>query len=130
MTSFNALRLNTTAFNFTLNVEYTGGGDITNFAIRFRENDSTDWIPLETQVVPTSSPQSRRSWFGIVASAQFEAIVEVEFEVVIHNARGRSTGTMVVPQELGEYADLNQPIHTHYIAWIVHYRVDSMNYTV
>ena len=104
--SLSAIRLNDTAFNFTLDVLYTGAGtgtDLTLLNIRFREDDSSEeWVDYEDSVDLTRSPHHRNIWYAIVASEQFAAIEEVLFSVVIQNIVSRGI-TMTTRQLIGMY---------------------------
>ena len=87
---FRALRLNDTAFNLTLTVIYTGGGDIDTFAVRFREGRMSPWAPAGV-VAPIQSRLSSRLWYTVLSNSMFQSIEEPQFEVIIANTMGQST---------------------------------------
>ena len=80
-------------FNFTLEVFYTGGGDIEQFNI---QNDSSTFILLTT-VAPIQS-QTLRLWYAIVTDPVFDGLEEPRFEIIIVNAMEQS----IVQRVLGE----------------------------
>lgn len=92
--TFRALRVNSTAFNFTLQVTYTGGGDIVEFAVRLRENGQSTFIPLDT-LVPEQSQSNPRVWYAVLIDERFAQLVDPEFQVITSNFRGQSTSEPV-----------------------------------
>ena len=94
METFRALRVNSTAFNFTLEVTYTGGGDIVQFAVRLRENERSTFIPLDT-LVPKQSESNPRVWYAVLMDERFASLVDPEFEVITRNFLDQSTALPV-----------------------------------
>ena len=85
--------MSNTTFNFTLEVFYTGGGDIEQFNI---QNGSSTFILLTT-VAPIHS-QTPRLWYAIVTDPVFDGLEEPRFEIIIVNAMEQS----IVQRVLGE----------------------------
>ena len=94
---FRALRVNNTAFNFTLEVFYTGGGDIEQFSI---QNGSSTFILLMT-VAPVQSQTSPRLWYAIVTDLVLDGLEEPIFDITIVNAMEQSI-VQQVPGEVGK----------------------------
>lgn len=86
---FRALRVNDTAFNFTLEVFYTGGGDLERFSIRLQQSGSGTFVPLAT-VAPIQSQTSPRLWYAVVTNSAFESLEEPTFDINIVNAMEQS----------------------------------------
>ena len=91
---FRALRVNNTAFNFTLEVFYTGGGDIKQFSI---ENGSSSFILL-TSVTPVLSQTSPRQWYIVITDSIFDGLEDPRFNINVTNAMDQS----VMQQVQGE----------------------------
>ena len=94
---FRALRVNNTTFNFTLEVFYTGGGDIEQFSI---QNGSSTFILLMT-VAPVQSQTSPRLWYAIVTDLVLDGLEEPRFDITIVNAVEQSI-VQQVPGEVGK----------------------------
>ena len=90
MERFRALRVNDTAFNFTLEVLYTGGGVLERFSIRLQQSGSGTFNFL-TNVAPIQSQTSPRLWYAVVTNSAFENLEEPTFDINIVNAMGQST---------------------------------------
>ena len=91
---FRALRVNKTAFNFTLEVFYTGGGDINLFSIE----NSSNAFTLLVSVTPVQSQTSPRLWYAVVIDSIFEGLEDPGFNISVTNAMGQS----VIQQVQGE----------------------------
>ena len=91
---FRAFRVNKTAFNFTLEVFYTGGGDIKLFSIGNSSNTST----LLTSVTPVQSQTSPRLWYAVITESMFDGLEDPIFNINVTNAMEHS----VIQQVLGE----------------------------
>ena len=89
-----ALRVNNTAFNFTLEVFYTGGGDINLFSIE----NSSNTFTLLVSVTPVQSQTSPRLWYAVVIDSTFEGLEDPGFNISVTNAMGQS----VIQQVQGE----------------------------
>lgn len=81
--------MNATAFNLTLSVIYTGGGDIETFGVRVREDEMSPWTPAGV-VVPVQSKSSSRLWYIVLSNSLFQSVEEPLFQVIIRNTRGQS----------------------------------------
>ena len=77
---FRALRVNNSAYNFTLEVFYTGGGDIKQFSI---QNGSSI---LLTTVALVQSQISSRLWYAVVTNPVFDSLEEPRFDINIVNS--------------------------------------------
>ena len=86
--------MNSTTFNFTLEVFYTGGGDIEQFSIR---TGSSAFILFIT-VTPVQSQISSQLWYAIVTNCVFDGLEEPRFDINVTNAMEQS----IVQQVLGE----------------------------
>ena len=89
MERFQALRVNDTAFNFTLEVAYTGGGGIQQFSIRLQQSGSSTLTPIAT-VTPVQSQTSPRLWYAVVKDSRFNRSEEPRFDITIVNAMEQS----------------------------------------
>ena len=87
------------SFQLTVVLEYTGGGDITHFTVSFRSVGTTEWIPLGEVEATRSRPESNLEWNGVLTNEEFSS-GQIEFEVVVVNARGRTT-TLNTEEPLG-----------------------------
>ena len=88
-----ALRVNDTAFNFTLEVFYTGGGDLEQFIIQLQQGGSGTFTTLTT-VTPIQSQTSPRLWYAVVDDPDvFDGLEDPQFNVNIVNAMGQSVTT-------------------------------------
>ena len=87
--SFRALRVNSTTFNLTLEVVYTGGGDIELFSIRFQYPNSNT-LMMVASLKPVQSQTVPQLWYAIVADEQFAGMDEPNFEVTVFNAMQQS----------------------------------------
>ena len=96
---FHALRVNSTTFNLTLKVTYTGGGNIEHFGVQFHTlglNDSisvVDLVPVQDKSVPYL-------WFATITDILFVGIDELLFEVSVCNAVEQCT-LRVLQGEIG-----------------------------
>ena len=90
MERFRALRVNDTAFNFTLEVFYTGGGNIEQFGIQLQQSTSGSdrFIPLT--VTPIQSQTSPRLWYAVVVHPAFDGLEDPGFNINVVNAMGQS----------------------------------------
>ena len=91
---FRALKINKTAFNFTLEVFYTGGGDIKLFSIGNSSNTPT----LLTSVTPVQSQTSPRLWYAVITDSMFDGLEDPIFNISVTNAMEQS----VIQQVMGE----------------------------
>ena len=92
---FRALRVNATAFNFTLQVAYTGGGDIVEFAVRLRENGMSTFVSLGN-LAPVRSISNPRLWFAVLTDERFANLMDPEFQVITSNFLEQSTSSRVL----------------------------------
>lgn len=119
MNSLFALRLNETAFNFTLDVIYTGVGSGRGLAlidVQFRERSGNNWFHHGATIELTASQYSREIWCGVASNDNFAMIEDVEFFVSIKNTANLVT-TMTAYQELGKVlirSTINLFIFYHY----------------
>ena len=79
---FRALRVNNTAFNFTLEVFYTGGGDIKLFII---ENGSSAFTLL-AYVTPVQSQTLPQLWYTAITDPMFDGLEDPRFNITVINA--------------------------------------------
>ena len=79
---FSALRINNTAFNFTLEVFYTGGGDIKLFSIE----NSSNVFTLLTSVTPVQSQHSPQLWYAVITDPMFDGLEDPRFNINVTNA--------------------------------------------
>ena len=93
--------MNSTSFNLTLSVIYTGGGDIETFAVSFQEPGSNQMTEA-TLEIPLQSQTKSNLWYAVVTNTLFANIEEPEFEVNIRNTMGQSTVQPLVG-ESGKY---------------------------
>jgi hypothetical protein len=85
-----ALRVNDTAFNFTLEVFYTGGGDLEQFSIQLQQSGSGTFTTL-TSVTPVQSQTSPRLWYAVVVNPnEFDGLEDPRFNVIVVNAMQQS----------------------------------------
>ena len=94
---FRALQVNNTTFNFTVEVFYTGGGDLERFSIRLQQSGSS-LFDFFTTVVPIQSQTSPRLWYAVVTNSAFENLKEPTFDINVLNTMEQS----VVQQVQGE----------------------------
>ena len=90
MERLRALRVNDTAFNFTLEVFYTGGGDLEQFIIQIQHGGSGTFTTLTT-VTPVQSQTSPQLWYAVINDPDvFDDLVDPQFNINIVNAMGQS----------------------------------------
>ena len=94
------MRVNNTAFNFTLEVFYTGGGAIKQFSI---ESGSSAFILL-TNVTPVQSQYSPKLWYTVITDPVFDGLEDPTFNIMVINAMELS----VVQQVQGEIGKSRQ----------------------
>ena len=99
---FRALRVNDTAFNFTVEVFYTGGGDLQQFSIKVKQGDSGTFTTLKT-VAPVQSQTSPRLWYAVVVNRTFEGLEEPRFNIIVVNAMQQSV-TKLASGEVGKFS--------------------------
>ena len=97
VSSVDIVRVNQTAFQLTVNVDYTGGGDITHFTVSFRKSGSTDDFNHLGDI--PASPQSMLVWNGVITNAEFASLEVLEFDVTVNNERSFSSTTSSPVQE-------------------------------
>ena len=97
ISSVEATRLNTTTFNLSVSLAYTGGGAITRFRVSFRETGTTPWSLLQA----TPSPHSNLLWSAVVSNNEF-AYSQVEFMLNITNQHGFVSNSKQTQEELGK----------------------------
>ena len=87
---FESRRLNETHFNLSLSLLYTGGGDITQISVSFREASSR--YPVSREWVPISGLNlilvSTLEWNGVILGEEFRGKGPLEFEVTVENEVG------------------------------------------
>ena len=98
------MRVNNTAFNFTLEVFYTGGGDINLFSI---ENGSNAFTLL-VSVTPVQSQISPWLWYAVVTDSVFEGLEDPRFNISVTNAMEQS----IIQQVQGEISTCLFKIYT------------------
>ena len=81
--------MNDTAFNFTLKVLYTGGGDLEQFSIQLQQSGSDTFIPVVT-VTPIQSQTSPRLWYAVVVLPMFDGLEDPRFNISVVNAMAQS----------------------------------------
>ena len=102
MERLRALRVNDTAFNFTLEVFYTGGGDVEQFIIQLQQSGSGTFTTLTT-VAPVQSQTTPRLWYAVVVEpAVFDGLEDPRFNVNIVNAMQQSV-TATASGESGKF---------------------------
>ena len=94
--------MNNTAFNFTLEVFYTGGGDLQQFSIKLQQGDSSTFTTLKT-VAPVQSQTSPRLWYAVVVNRTFEGLEEPRFNILVVNAMQQSV-TEEASGEVGKFS--------------------------
>ena len=105
MERLRALQVNDTAFNFTLEVFYTGGGDLEQFIIQLRSGPFTTLT-----VTPVQSQTSPRLWYAVIDDPDvFDDLEDPQFNVNIVNAMGQS----VIAAASGESGKLYIKISTN-----------------
>jgi hypothetical protein len=93
--------VNDTAFNFTLEVFYTGGGDIEQFVIQLQQSGSGTFTTLTT-VAPVQSQISPRLWYTVVVDPDvFDGLEDPKFNISIVNTMQRGV-TAAASGELGK----------------------------
>ena len=92
MNVFRALRVNDTTFNFTLEVFYTGGGDLQQFSIKLQQGDSGTFTTLKT-VAPVQSQTAPRLWYAVIVNRIFEGLEEPRFNIIVVNVMQQSVTT-------------------------------------
>ena len=105
---FRALRVNNTAFNFTLEVFYTGGGDIKLFSI---ENGSSAFILL-ISVAPVQSQTSPWLWNAVVTDPIFDGLEDPRFNINVTNTMEQSVVQLVLG-EIGMHILIFYIAHPH-----------------
>ena len=88
------MRVNNTAFNFTIEVFYTGGGAIKQFIIG---SGSSAFI-LNTTVTPVQNQNSPRLWYTVITDPVFDGLEDPTFNIMVINAMELS----VIQQVQGE----------------------------
>ena len=101
MERLRALRVNDTAFNFTLKVFYTGGGDLEQFGIQLQDPESGIFNPLST-ITPIQSQTSPRLWYTVVVNTKFDDLDPegLRFNINVVNAMGQGVA-QPVSEEVG-----------------------------
>ena len=103
MERLGALQVNDTAFNFTLKVFYTGGGDIEQFMIQLQQSGSGTFTILTT-VAPVQSQISPRLWYAVVVDPDvFDGLEDPRFNVNIVNSMQQSV-TAAASGEVGKFS--------------------------
>ena len=98
-----ALRVNDTTFNFTLEVFYTGGGDIEQFIIQLQQSGSSTFITVTT-VAPVQSQTSPRLWYAIVVDPDvFDGLEDPQFNINIVNFMQQNV-TAAASGEVGKFS--------------------------
>ena len=101
--------MNDTAFNFTLEVFYTGGGDLEQFIILLQQGGSGPFTTLTT-ITPIQSQTSPRLWYAVIDDPDvFDDLEDPQFNVNIVNAMGQS----VIAAASGESGKLYIKISTN-----------------
>ena len=82
--------MNETHFNLSLSLLYTGGGDITQVSVSFREANSRylssrEWIQISGLNL---TPMSNLEWNGVIFGEEFRGKGPLEFEVTVENEVG------------------------------------------
>lgn len=79
------LRVNETAFNFTLEVRYTGagGGSLTLRNIMFREAGTRFWN--QHRQLSVMLTLSQRTWYALVTNSQFATLKHAQFAFTTQN---------------------------------------------
>ena len=81
-------RINQIACTITAELEYTGGGKITHFVVKFRvSGNESDWNSATT-VLTELVPNSNNMWRGIIGSLEFDVYSLLEFEIQVTNEKG------------------------------------------
>ena len=102
-----ALRVNDTAFNFTLEVFYTGGGDLEQFIIQLQQSGSGTFTTLTT-VTPVQSQTSRRLWYVVIVNPDvFDGLEDPQFNICIVNAMQKSVIAAVSGESGKNYFSAN-----------------------
>ena len=109
ITSLEVTRLNTTTFNLSASLAYTGGGAITHFRVSFRNTRTTSWTPLENVPV-TSSPDSSLVWNGVMNRDEFNTSVSLTFQVLVVNAHGLVSAEALVTFAPGMCVVINKSL--------------------
>ena len=93
------VRINSTAFNMTVQVQYTGGGRIFNIIVSFRVLGEQEWS--EDMFIPAKAVSDSNSleWNGIVVNSMFETFSIFEFRVSLSN-EARFTSAAAIQQEI------------------------------
>ena len=103
---FRALRVNKTAFNFTLEVFYTGGGDIKLFSIE----NSSNVFTLLTSVTPVQSQNSPQLWYAVITDPMFDGLEDPRLNINVTNAMDQS----IMQQVQGEIGMCTVKVATGY----------------
>ena len=98
-----AIRVNETAFNFTVEVVYTGagGGGLTLTDITFREKETEEWF-MHTSEVELHSASTSNMFYAVIVNSQFAGISDVEFSLTTRNRMNHGIPTMLM-QRLRKY---------------------------
>ena len=92
------MRVNNTAFNFTLEVFYTGGGAIKQFIIG---NGSSAFVLLTT-VTPLQSQNSPRLWYAVITDPVFDGLEDPTFDITVINAMELMSVVQQIQGEIGK----------------------------
>ena len=80
--------MNTTAFNITVKLLYTGAGPEGHVAlsnIMFRDHKNSSWFQFNQEIELIRKSDSRTDWYALLVHSQFVTLNEVEFSLNIQN---------------------------------------------
>ena len=95
LTSVATIRLNETAFNFTVEVQHTGSGsdNLTLVDIMFREVGTNVWI-RHNQSLLHLMKNGGETWYMVLSNGEFANIQNVEFSFSVQNNLNHRVHTM------------------------------------
>ena len=104
--------MNDTAFNFTLEVFYTGGGDLEQFIIQLQQGGSGTFTTLTT--VPVQSQTSPRLWYAVIDDPDaFDGLEDPQFNINIVNAMQQSVTAAASGESGKPYIKINSKFSTN-----------------
>ena len=93
-------RLSNSSVEIIVNLAYTGGGNITDVHVSFREIGTSEWIVIGFQ---NAHSMSEMTWMACVSDDRFIGI-GVEFQVAVRNTHGHSSQPVELFEPLGKQA--------------------------
>lgn len=95
-------RINQTACTITAELEYTGGGKITHFSVKFRvRGDASDWTSAAEDIPTELVPNSNNMWRGVIRRPEFDVYSLLEFEIQVTNEKGLTSDPATYPEIQG-----------------------------